>query len=305
MIMLTLRAQLGNQMYQYAALRALCEARGWGLAWRGQALPPVERVKALLGLRPGAKPIMLAKYFALGGDGAFTRRIKRLAWNLTPAEHKIYLPPRIEALPGVMIEGCHPDFPELSDGDEVAGWFQSESFFRSRRSDVVKWFQLKQAYADRLAEEESKLPVPSEKRCCIHVRRGDYLASDAGFADGAQGWALPYTYYEQAISRLPSDLFFVIISDDPDFAERTFSSLPNKRVSRNTPACVDMFLLTRCRYNIIANSSFSWWGAWLNDLAGKVVLAPRYFVGWNKGVWNPSHVAVPEWTWIDVPAQAA
>jgi hypothetical protein len=63
-----------------------------------------------------------------------------------------------------------------------------------------------------------------------------------------------------------------------------------------------MFLLTLCRYNVIANSSFSWWGAWCNQTPGKEVIAPRYHLGWAKRIWHPGGMedAPPEWRSIDV-----
>ena len=74
------------------------------------------------------------------------------------------------------------------------------------------------------------------------------------------GWILPLAYYKDALKQLPDDLHYIIISDSPDFAEQVFADLPNKFISRGNPAVVDMFLFTCCKYNILANSTFSWWG---------------------------------------------
>ena len=107
------------------------------------------------------------------------------------------------------------------------------------------------------------------------------------------------TYYRRAIAALPADVLPVFITDDPSFVDETFADLPNRFVSRNQSAVVDMFLLTRCKYNIIANSTFSWWGAWLNNTPGMQVTAPLYHTNWNVGAWNTPGLRVDGWTYVD------
>jgi hypothetical protein len=142
----------------------------------------------------------------------------------------------------------------------------------------------------------------AQQLCCVHVRRGDYLTADCGFAHADTGWALPLDYYRRALSLLPDGLHHVLISDDPDWAQTAFDWLPSMQVSRGEPHVVDMFLLTRCRYNVIANSSFSWWGAYLNETPGRVVIAPAYHLGWSKRVWNPQGIRVDGWTYVEALA---
>lgn len=114
------------------------------------------------------------------------------------------------------------------------------------------------------------------------------------------GWVLPLDYYKEALSRLPGDLFYIIVTDTTDIAEDAFSFLYNKYISRNNPAVVGMFLFTHCKFNIIANSSFSWWGAWLNQMPDKIIYAPKFHLGWPIQVWCPSGIKVNEWNYIDV-----
>ena len=131
----------------------------------------------------------------------------------------------------------------------------------------------------------------------LHIRRGDYAVIDEGIM------LLPMTYYDNAIAAIldiyPNAAFFVF-SDDIDYAR---ANLPNRErmvfVDHNSEenAHEDLRLMSSCSHHIIANSSFSWWGAWLNPNMGKVVIAPD--------IWLPNvhHAEVIPPTWRRIPTQ--
>ena len=110
------------------------------------------------------------------------------------------------------------------------------------------------------------------------------------------------TDVHQAGERLPGDLFFVIVTDSPDYVRESFGFLDKLHICVDTPEPVDLSLFALCKYNIVANSTFSWWGAWLNQIDGQVVIAPEYFMGWSKRMWIPwafeHHPG--DWTYLDV-----
>ena len=122
--------------------------------------------------------------------------------------------------------------------------------------------------------EASRLPVS------VHVRRGDYLKPGTHEVHGILGRS---PFYRQVFDRLEnvvgheSEVF--IFSDDPAAAEQVLNFIPGSRLNhvRGDPErpWEDMALMARCRHHVIANSSFSWWGAWLNPSADKIVVAPR------------------------------
>jgi hypothetical protein len=120
-----------------------------------------------------------------------------------------------------------------------------------------------------------------------------------GFGHPVTGWVLPQTYYRKAVSALPPSLRYFVVSDMPQRATAFLDWLPNKVVLSGNPPAVDMFLLTKARYVIASNSTFAWWGAWLNRLPDAVVCAPKYFLGWWRKVWCPNNIAVPTWQYID------
>lgn len=118
----------------------------------------------------------------------------------------------------------------------------------------------------------------SENSVSLHIRRGDYTLAAEG------NIALPVSYYTRAINffrdRLLSPTFFVF-SDDMDFAKNNLpSDIHVEFVDHNDSfsAHEDLRLMSSCQNNIIANSSFSWWGAWLNPSPRKIVYTPKYWL---------------------------
>lgn len=153
------------------------------------------------------------------------------------------------------------------------GYWQNDSFFDHK--EVLDIFQFKKD----LSPEYKKI-VNSIKTCnsvSIHVRRGDYV--------GNKVYALcDVEYYREAISYIQGvrgNLVFYVFTNDKDWVSKTL--LPSlsqdlKLVMVETnylDPSVDMRLMSICKNNIIANSSFSWWGAWLNQNREKIVIAPR------------------------------
>ena len=127
-------------------------------------------------------------------------------------------------------------------------------------------------YAELMAKIESCHSVS------LHVRRGDY-ASDPVFL--AMHGLCPLDYYERAVKHVServSDPVFFLFSDDPDWVRANLNVHGTVEVvDQNGPdaGSEDLRLMSRCRHHIVANSTFSWWGAWLNGGAPKIVVAPQ------------------------------
>ncbi|MBI3482318.1 MAG: alpha-1,2-fucosyltransferase, partial [Bacteroidetes bacterium] len=112
----------------------------------------------------------------------------------------------------------------------------------------------------------------------IHVRRGDYVANPVYQSFFG---ALPLTYYQVAVSEMKSKVAnpkFFIFSDDVSWCQQNFAFIPDAKFiahKASVKASEDLVLMSTCRHQIIANSTYSWWGAWLNTNVGKVVIAPK------------------------------
>lgn len=139
----------------------------------------------------------------------------------------------------------------------IDGYWQSEKYFHDAREEIVK-----------LLNWPSTECVNYNNSCSIHVRRGDYLKYQ-------NIYHIPdIDYYNNAIEIInpPGNIF--IFSDDIQWCEHHFKS--NKCIFiKNDIAIQDLRMMSLCTNHIIANSSFSWWGAWLNQNKNKIVVAPR------------------------------
>jgi hypothetical protein len=123
----------------------------------------------------------------------------------------------------------------------------------------------------------------------VHVRRGDFLTSDKGYASH-NGWALPKKYYDLCICKLPKNLTYIFLTDDKTYVKKEFSHIPKKLISELDDIS-DLYLIGRCKYKILANSSFSLWGGFFGNLSNDIVYVPKYLIGWSKKKWYPFDIS--------------
>lgn len=138
--------------------------------------------------------------------------------------------------------------------------------------------------------DDANLGIASEMHCVnsvsIHVRRGDYLKHSGHFCTCGMD------YYHEAVDYIKarvSDPVFFVFSDDVEWCRMNFPSLGvDFRIitcNKGKDSYKDMYLMTQCSHNIIANSTFSWWGAWLNENPDKIVIAPdRWFADIDNNI---------------------
>lgn len=161
------------------------------------------------------------------------------------------------------------------------GTWQSEKYFINVSDAIRQAFTFNQGLINEktrtLLEKIQQMLNPVS----IHVRRNDYLSSQyiTGF-----GGICTKDYYQEAVEYMKSQLdspSFIVFSDDIEWCRNNLVLSNAIYVDWNTKheSWQDMFLMSKCKHNIIANSSFSWWGAWLNTYNDKKVIAPR--VWWN------------------------
>jgi Glycosyl transferase family 11 len=278
-ITVSLIGGLGNQMFQYAAGKALAERHGVPLAldisgFRNYALRPflLDRLlvpEAIVSVRtePAGKPeinFVRAKWKA---------RIDRLLG-------KAGLPKLASSANEYREPHFHydPAFEALGSQIALFGYFQSQRYFSSIAESLRDWFSPREPLGDAAAAalkriEASRLPVS------VHVRRGDYLKPGTHEVHGTLGESFYRQVFERLESTIGREAEIFIFSDDPAAAEQVLGFIPGSRLIhvRGDPErpWEDMALMARCRHHVIANSSFSWWGAWLNPSSDKIVVAPR------------------------------
>jgi hypothetical protein len=158
------------------------------------------------------------------------------------------------------------------------GYFQSEKYFSEYKEDIRKEFTFRNI-------TEFKVP---KKTVSIHVRRGDYLSKPEYHP------TCTMEYYQKAMSLFPGHKFLVF-SDDKEWCLDWFD-FPNTQVSLSESAEEELQRMSLCDHHIIANSSFSWWGAWLNTNKNKRVVAPKKWFGIVYNSYVVSDIYLPEWT---------
>ncbi|WP_406684233.1 alpha-1,2-fucosyltransferase [Seonamhaeicola sp. MEBiC1930] len=162
----------------------------------------------------------------------------------------------------------------------LQGYFQSYKYFVGNEDFVKSLFSFN---VNSLSTSNKKLlkTIKETNSISIHIRRGDYFEDEI---TNAYHGVCNLDYYFEAINLLESrydNLTLFFFSDDMDWVKKEFGNLKQQKffIDNNvSKSWVDMFLMSSCKHNIIANSSFSWWGAWLNINSSKTVFAPKK---WN------------------------
>jgi hypothetical protein len=172
------------------------------------------------------------------------------------------------------------------------GTWQSELYFQEAKDKVRQTLVFRK---ELLSEETKKITkeMNTVQSVSIHIRRGDYLSYQ--YANGFAGVCTP-DYYLRAIEYIKGKMDspqFYIFTDDKEWVNVNFPLENATYVVHNTgkDSWQDMYLMSQCHYNIIANSSFSWWGAWLNANLDKIVIAPK--IWWR--LFENDDVVPEEW----------
>jgi len=182
-------------------------------------------------------------------------------------------------------------FNQCPDNASLWGFFQSEKYFKHVEEDVRNLYRFKDEF---LAPCQDMINRMDGEPIMLHVRRGDpNLVDPRGFK-----WAYvncsdqhpvqPVEYYERALTEFDEDQPVIVFSDSPEWVkeqeffagDRFFISEPEEKYDDGsyTPY-IDLCLMSLCSHAIIANSSMSWWGAWLQSNPNKKVIAPKMWFG--------------------------
>ncbi len=186
----------------------------------------------------------------------------------------------------------------ITDGTEIQGFFQSEKYYPDKEA-VRDWYAFK-------AEVKS----PAEKLYSREYLRDVVSLSlriDADYGAAREYFPLaPVSYYQDALGRLDPKAPLLIFADRPDLAREFFRPLGRRdiRFVGDLGAAGQLYLMTQCRANVIINSTFAWWGAWLNRRPDKTVVAPNAWCrpGVPNGIadilcddWVRARATIPVW----------
>ena len=272
MIIVKIMGGLGNQMFQYALYEKL----------KSLGKKVKTDTKSFYHLDSGRK-YELSKFPCVETDEASQKEKEYYFQYAGKWYHRIE-GKLFESRKKVRIfEGLYysEDVYEVEDA-YISGFWQSEKYFEDIENIIRVRFQF--AEPKDLKNLNFLDQIRSRNSVAVHVRRGDYLSP---VNQKIYGNICTARYYEEAIKYFESkykEVTFFIFSNDTEWVQKNLRMKDAVIVDGNDEdnAIYDMLLMSNCRHNIIANSSFSWWGAWLNKNAAKEVIAPSKWVNTEK-----------------------
>jgi hypothetical protein len=273
MIITQLNGGLGNQMFQYAAGRSLAAHHNTELKLD---ISQFSRVKENTPRQYYLSSFRIKETFTSRED---LHRVRTSSSRLNNLYTGVYC--ALTGKPPVQYKKephfhFDPGFLTLPDNVYLDGYWQSEKYFQSIENVIKSEFTLKE-------DPDPPNTLMSEKilgsnAVSIHIRRGDYVTNPVTFVYHG---VCTLEYYHRAINCITqkiSDPHFYIFSDDPLWVKQNLEvNYPHTYVTHNQDLkdYMDLWLMSLCQHHIIANSSFSWWGAWLCSNPGKIVIAPK------------------------------
>lgn len=295
-IIVRIQGGLGNQLFQYAAARRLALALGGevkvdlnGLAAEGHRSYGLDRFRTCATL---ATPADIRPILGSVQSSGWRRRVWQLVnWR----RGRVYREPHFHFDPRVLT---------LTGTQYLDGYWQSEKYF----IDIASMLRAELELRDPPSIDSRRLSerMAQVASVCVHFRRGDYVTNPV--VHRYHG-VCPPAYYAAAVDRLlaiePAPHFFVF-SDDIAWAKANFAvAQPVAFIAHNgvEREHEDLWLMSQCRHHIIANSTFSWWGAWLGRGSQQQVFAPkRWFRGAAVEIGD---LLPPAWHRVEVPDDQA
>ncbi len=294
MIIARIHAGLGNQMFEYACARALSLRFGCPLQLDISDC--------------GSKTPYGLGVFNVTGQFATAETVKLMRKRRNQLVRIVYLFTKIDIRRYsryYFLESAHRPDPASLVTDPVnkdyyiEGYWQSQNYFADAQNAIRRDFTLREPLSGQNAEIEAAMRTGNS--VSLHIRRGDYFS----VPKHRKTFGVPLDEYARRAMRFIAERVenphFYVFSDELDWVrEHVRFEHPATFVDHNNRATAycDLVLMSRCKHHIIANSTFSWWGAWLGDHPGKIVTAPQpWFL-------NPARIPpgiIPA-DWHEIPA---
>ena len=161
---------------------------------------------------------------------------------------------------------------------EYIGYFQSEKYFKHRREEIINLFRPADSFLDKINSYSNLF-----NKISLHVRRNDYVKLYPEIHTPQS-----IEYYNEALALLPQELKVCVFSDDISWCKENF--IGDRFIFIDEIDYISLYLMNKMKYHIIANSSFSWWGAWMSE--SEKVIAPKKWFGNNT---KSSHIIPKDW----------
>lgn len=290
MIIVKLIGGLGNQMFQYAVSRNLAHKYNAELKLdirsfknyklRNYSLGQFNIVENFVTLADLSHVLPRSEMPAV-------RMLKYVIRNIPLVQHIDYVKEKGDSF--------QQNILKLQDNVYLDGYWQSEKYFLDIEEIIIKEFSMVNSLT--MASKDIADQIKDCESVSIHVRRGDYVSNpETNSVHGVCGLEFYFKAIGMIREKIDNPCFF-IFSDDPEWACCNIKpDAPTIYVKHNdcSKDSEDICLMSMCKHHIIANSSFSWWGAWLSRNPDKTVIAPRR---WFKQKECNTNDRLPE-SWI-------
>jgi hypothetical protein len=270
--------RLGNQMFQHAAIKGIARNRGFEYC-----------------IPPHNPQIQIDNYGLLEAFEMKNVDHIKFSYNVIPIqEMQFHFDEKI--------------FNECPDNSNIAGFFQTEKYFKHVEDEIRGDYTFKSDWLNPCKDFMNQFD--NQEVVFLHVRRGDpNLVDKRGFK-----WAYvnlqdqhpvqPVEYYEKALEHFPNDMPVLVFSDSIEWCKEQelfktdrfmFSEPEDKHDDGALVPYLDLCLMSLCSHAIIANSSMSWWGAWLQKNPNKKIIAPKMWFGSTYSYHNTQDLYCDEW----------
>lgn len=283
MITIYIGGGLANKMFQYAFSLAI-KKKGYGVCYDTQTFK-TEFAHDKISLQEIFPNVVITEtdnnnYWMAGRNGKFARLWKRLSSNYI-TEHAYLFNDKV--------------WGQLKNSCYVESSWQDERYFIDAELDVRKAFVFPD-FEDERNKHTARMMQESNS-VAIHIRKGDGYGTWNIFSN-----TCPKSYYTKAIDYIKRHVDnpqFFIFTDSPDVVKEYLDikdyTLINWNPTIGKGNHYDMQLMSAAKHNIIANSTYSWWGAWLNNNPNKIIIAPEYWFNPKSNLANVNHIIPAEW----------
>jgi hypothetical protein len=253
--------RLANQMFQYASLKGIAKHRGYEYC-----IPPKEVF--------GKKDPMVNKDLNLY-DIFSIEKTNNIELSKNPV-----LQERVHIFDEELFINC-------PDNIDLFGYFQTEKYFKHIEDEIRSDFSFNLNLYENCKAHINSL---NSEVISLHIRRGDYISNSNHPVQTLE-------YYKKALEQLPTEISVLIFSDDCEWCSSQ-ELFDNDRfmTSENSSVDADLCLMSLCKYHIIANSSLSWWGAWLAQ--SKHTIAPKNWFGGECVNKDVKDMEFGNWSWV-------
>lgn len=266
MFVVNLSGRLGNQMFEYAFALA------------------VQHKKHVSFLFDNPKCFILPTFFNISKRSVLYDKIPMIRiwvrrWIQTK-RHQYLLDFTNVPLP----------YSSVIDNAYYDGYFQSVEWFKNIQNSVRKVFLIKPCYV-KLFKKKYSQTFANRKILVVHIRRTDYLLHGFGMNFRYHDISLPMSYYENCFKQIIDfdDYLMYVIGDDYEYIKKHFAKYTNVIFDHNE-MILDLQLMMNADVVVMSNSTFAWWGAFLNNKKQKKVFAPKCFLGYKEGFEYPQGI---------------